>query len=149
MLYDPTGTWLIMVTGYGKLVVLDSSTCEVTARFRAHKGGISSATLSRDGTRLATASVDQTVRIWDTVPYRVRYEERQAIFAARPEAQRMVADLWNQSNDWKTVAARVRENPSLPEPVRHAALNEVLRRAMASREEALATPDESDAKAAP
>ncbi len=85
--------------------------------------------LAPDGTRLASASHDNTVRIWDTVPYRIRYQERQAILAARPEAEGRLDDLWQKLNDWKSVARRLREDPSLSDPVRRAALNEVLRRA--------------------
>ena len=52
-----------------------------------------------------------------------------AILAARPEAKRIVDGLWLKYNDWKTVAMRVREDASLTEPLRRAALNLVLRRA--------------------
>ena len=84
---------------------------------------------SPDGTRLASASDDRTVPIWDSVPHRVLYEERQAILASRSEARRIVDGLWQKSNDWKTVAQRLREDASLSEPLHRAALNFVLRRA--------------------
>lgn len=88
---------------------------------------------SPDGTCLVSGSYDQTVRLWDTVPYRIRYQERQAILAARPEAERIVDELWKQLNDWESVATLVRENASLSEPVRRAALNVVLRSAQPQR----------------
>lgn len=63
------------------------------------------------------------------MPYRVRYQEWQAILAARPEAERVADDLWLKHNDWKTVAVRLREDAALSDPVRRAALNVVLGRA--------------------
>lgn len=80
------------------------------------------------------------MRLWDTVPYRLRYQERQAILAARPEAERMVDELWQKYSDWRTVAERLREDTSMLDPVCRTALNEVLRRATASREETTAQP---------
>lgn len=71
------------------------------------------------------------MRIWDSVPYRVRYKERQAILTAQPEAERIVDALWQELGDWKAVANRVHEEASLSDPVRRAALNTVLRRAAA------------------
>jgi hypothetical protein len=128
-LYDPTGDRLILLTGWGYLRVIESNSCEEIARVGAHERYITSATFSPDGTRGASASADQTVHIWDMVPYRVRYEERQAILAAQPEADSIVDALWQQAHDWHTVAVAVREDNALSEPVRRAALNEILRRA--------------------
>lgn len=47
----------------------------------------------------------------------------------RQDQGRLVDDLWQKYSDWKTVAARLREDTSFTEPLRRAALNEVLRRA--------------------
>ena len=63
------------------------------------------------------------------MPYRERYEERQAILAARPAAKAIVDDLWQKLNDWEAIAERVRDDSSLIDPLRRAALNLVLRRA--------------------
>lgn len=43
-----------------------------------HNDNVSSATFSPDGTRIVTASWDNNARIWDSIPYRIRYAERRA-----------------------------------------------------------------------
>ncbi len=69
------------------------------------------------------------MRIQDSVPYRVRYQECKAVCASRTEAMRIVDSRWRKSNDWKSVPKRLREGTSLTDPLRRAALNLVLRRA--------------------
>ena len=127
--FSPDGTRLATASWDGTVRLWVTSTGEELAVLRGHEGEVQSVAFSADGTRLASASWDKTLRIWDTVPYRVRYQERQAILAARPEAERIVDDLWRQSNDWKAVAKRLRGDATLTDPVRRAALNLVLRRA--------------------
>ena len=68
------------------------------------------------------------MRIWDTLPFRVRYEEYQAIAAARPGAQLIVDTLWQEPIDARAMAKQLRENQSLTKPERRAALNLVLQR---------------------
>jgi hypothetical protein len=70
------------------------------------------------------------VRLWDTEPLRERYQARRAAAALRPEAERLVEQLRRQKNDPATVAEALRADPALDEPLRQAALREVLRRAL-------------------
>ncbi len=59
--------------------------------------------------------------------------------AARRAARAIVNDLCQKLNDWEAVARRLREDPSLSDPLRRAALNEVLRRATAPKEDTTTT----------
>ena len=84
-----------------------------------------SVAFSPEGSRLASAS-DDGIRIWDSIPDRTRFQERQTILAAREVAERIVEDLWRQSIDARSIAERLREEASLSDAQRCAALNLLL-----------------------
>lgn len=95
---------------------------------------------SPDGTRLAEGGENWAVRLWDTVPYRERYAQRQEIRDAEPEARRIVDALRDRLGDARAVADHLRADRALSEPVRHAALNLVLREAAGKRVSDLPCP---------
>jgi WD40 repeat protein len=127
--FSPDGKRLAAASSDQAVHIWDAYTGEELIRLRGHGAGVRCVAFSPDGTRLASGSRDWTIRLWDTLPYRVRHRERQAILDARPGAERIVDALWLELNNPKLVAKRVREDTSLSEPVRRAALNLVLRRA--------------------
>ena len=127
--FSPDGTRLVSGANDKTVRLWDASTGEELGIPRLHESAVYSVAFSANGTRLASASSDKTVRVWDTVPYGIRYRERQAILAARPEAKRIVDDLWQKHSDWKTVTQRLSEDDSLTDPLRRTALNVALRRA--------------------
>jgi len=127
--FSPDGTRLASASLDKTVRLWDASTGQELEVLGTHETSVRSVAFSPDGTRLASGSDDKTVRIWHTEPYRVRYQRRQAILTTRPEAKRVVDDLWQGHTDWKTVAQHLRDDASLTDLVRRAALNEVLRRA--------------------
>jgi WD40 repeat protein/predicted Ser/Thr protein kinase len=102
---------------------------EEVARLQGHTSYIWSLDFSSDGATLASGSGDFTVRLWDTVPLKTRYQARREAEALRPEAERLVEQLWRQKNDPAAVVGALRADATLTEPRCHAALRALLRKA--------------------
>jgi WD40 repeat protein/predicted Ser/Thr protein kinase len=109
----------------------DPATGLEVARLPGHTSYVWSLAFSPDGKSLVSGSGDFSVRLWDTEPVRVRYQARRAAEALRPEAERLVEELFREKKDAAEVVAAVRADRSLGEPQRHAALRAVLRRSAA------------------
>ena len=97
------------------------------ARLPGHANYVWSLAFSPDGTTLASGSGDSTVCLWDTAPLKGRYEARRETEAARPEADRLVRRLLAELGEPGRVAARLRTEAALSDPLRRAAAQEVLR----------------------
>jgi WD40 repeat protein len=122
-----------------RLWQIDSGACRVLP---GHTGYVWSLAWSPDGTTLASGCGDFTVRLWDTAPLKTRYQARRAAAALRPEAERLVEQLWQKKKqNPEEVVAALRADATLREPLRHAALREVLRRAL-PREAAPGKPND-------
>jgi hypothetical protein len=128
--FHPDGTRLASAGRDQAIWLWDLARGEEVARLQGHTSYVWSLAFSPDGTTLASGSGDFTVRLWDTAPLKARYQARREAAALRPEAERLVEQLWPQKKDPSEVAETLRADPSLGGPMRHAAQLAVLRRAM-------------------
>ena len=103
--------------------------CDVASGERLFSAPGAPLNYSPDGATLVSGSGDSTVRLWDTAPLKARYQARRAAEALRPEAERLIEQLWQQKKNPDEVVESLRADRALGEPLRHAALRAVLRRA--------------------
>jgi WD40 repeat protein len=127
--FHPGGTRLATAGRDRAVWVWDLATGQQVARLQGHTSYVWSLAFSPDGATLVSGSGDFTVRLWDTAPLKTRYQARREAEALRPKAERLVEALWREKNDPDGVVEALRADGSLGEPLRHAALRDVLRRA--------------------
>ncbi|HEX5269683.1 MAG TPA: WD40 repeat domain-containing protein, partial [Gemmataceae bacterium] len=132
--FHPDGTRLATAGRDRAVWLWDLARGEEVARLQGHTSYVWSLAFSPDGATLASGSGDFTVRLWDTAPLKTRYEARREAAALRPEADWLAEQLWRLNNDAAAVVEVLRADRALGEPLRHAALRAVLRRARPAEE---------------
>jgi WD40 repeat protein len=126
--FHPDGTRLATGGRDGAVWMWDLERGEEVARLPGHITYVWSLAFSPDGTTLVSGSGDFTVRLWDTAPLKTRNDARREAAALRPEAKRLIDQLWLEKNDPAAVVDALRADRALTEPLRHAALRAVLRK---------------------
>jgi WD40 repeat protein len=126
--FHPDGTRLASAARDGAVWLWDVARGEEVVRLAGHRGFVMSLAFSKDGATLASGSGDATVRLWDTAPLKERYQARREAKALRPEAERLVEQLWREKNNPAEVVAALRADRVLSEALRRGALRVVLRR---------------------
>ncbi|MBL9172646.1 MAG: WD40 repeat domain-containing protein, partial [Verrucomicrobiales bacterium] len=81
MALSPDDRFIAAGTGWEEAVihVWDAATGRLVTRLKGHSSSVSELTFSRDGRRLASASADQTIRIWDTSGEPTGWTERRIL----------------------------------------------------------------------
>jgi WD40 repeat protein len=128
--FHPDGTRLATAGRDRAIWLWDLKRGVEVARLPGHTSYVWSLAWSPDGATLASGSGDFTVRLWDTAPLKNRYEARREAQTLRPEAERLVEQLWRQKNNPHEIAEALRADRALSEPQRHAALRALLRRTL-------------------
>ena len=126
--FHPDGSRLATAGRDRAVWLWDLARGEEVARLPGHTSYVWSLAFSPDGTTLASGSGDFTVRLWDTAPLKTRYQARREAEALRPEAERLVAQLFAERLEPAEVVVRLQADQTLNEPLRHAALRLVMRR---------------------
>jgi eukaryotic-like serine/threonine-protein kinase len=125
--FHPDGKRLASAGRDRAIWIWDLAAGEDVARLEGHMNYVFSLAFSPDGRSLASGSGDGTVRIWDTESPALRHQARREAEALRPEAQRLVARLFNALREPDQVVARLRADASLSDQLRHMAVREVMR----------------------
>ena len=129
VVFHPDGKRLASAGRDGAIWLWDLSRREAVVRLPGHKSYVWSMAFDKDGTTLASSSGDGTVRLWDTAPLKTRYQARREAAALRPEAEQLVTRLSREKHDPADVVKIIRDDHSLSEAQRSAAIRAVQRRA--------------------
>jgi WD40 repeat protein len=128
--FHPKGTRIASAGRDRAILLWDTGSGQEVARLPGHTSYIWSLAFSPDGTTLVSGSGDNTVRLWDTAPLRTRYQARREAETLRPEAERLVEQLWRQKKNPDEVVEAIQADQALGEALGHSALRAVLRKAM-------------------
>jgi eukaryotic-like serine/threonine-protein kinase len=125
--FHPDGTRLATAGRDGTVWLWDVARGTEVVRLPGHKSFVWSLAFSPNGATLASGSGDATVRLWDTMPLKARYQARREAAGLRPEAERLVKQLWREKKEPAAVAEALRADRMLSDELRQACFRAVLR----------------------
>jgi eukaryotic-like serine/threonine-protein kinase len=126
--FHPDGTRIASAGRDGTIWLWDTASGQEMARLKGHTGYVFSLAFSPDGATLVSGSGDSTVRLWDTAPLKGRYQALREAEALRPEAERLVEQLFREKKEAAEVVAALQADGAASAPLRRAALRVVMRR---------------------
>ncbi|MEN8149937.1 MAG: serine/threonine-protein kinase [Planctomycetota bacterium] len=126
--FTPDGRRLFIGSRHTAIVVRDAFTGRELLPLEGHDSYVHGLALSPDARILASASGDNTVRIWDARPLKDRIRERDRMHEARAKTAGVVEDLIAKTGGVEAALSALPEATDLTDVERHAARNGLLRR---------------------
>ena len=125
-IFHPDGQRVVSAGRDRTIRVWDLVHGDELAQLLGHTNYIFSLSFSPDGRTLASGSGDFSIRLWESERVGRRLDARREAAALRPEAERLVEQLWREKNDPAAVVEALRADRVLSDELRHAALRAVL-----------------------
>ena len=99
LVYSPDGVRLASGSRDGSIWLSDVETASPVLELRGHSGEIVSLDFSPDGTKLISGAEDSELRVWDTLPRRLRRRAAARLHDQREQLRPLVAGLFEQTPD--------------------------------------------------
>jgi WD40 repeat protein/serine/threonine protein kinase len=127
--FTPDGRRLLSGSRCISIRVWDSWSGRELLQLHGHDNYVHALAWNPGADILASASGDNTVRLWDTRPLRQRLEECDQVLAAEEAMRPRVDALFEEHETLKQILAAIRSDPTLTPLEKHAARNLALRKA--------------------
>jgi WD40 repeat protein len=125
--FSPDGRRIVSGSVDRTVKLWDTETGAELLTLHGHGGVVISVSFSQDARRIVSAD-GKSVNFWDSVPCAERYRRRQILEAAGPQAEAAVNRKLKDVASETEAIRQIKADSSLPEPVRHMALNMLLQR---------------------
>ncbi|MCH8006262.1 MAG: hypothetical protein IH888_08540, partial [Planctomycetes bacterium] len=143
--FSPDGSRIVSGSEDMTVRLWDAAGGEELLVLRGHEYGVNLVTFNPDGSRIMSGSTwDMKVRLWDAVTRHDRVRQRDEARRDSEIIRPFVDELFSKGLDCSAVADRVRDDASLSEAHRRAAINLVLKRCSEIREQARDTERSED-----
>ena len=124
--FSPDGSRFVTTGDDNTLRLWDSETGTEILIFHEHRQKVTCAAFSPDGTTLVSAGFDRFLVTHECTSYPERRAARRRSVEIQATANLLVTGLRNELGDWDLIGESIRNDPELPQPIRSAALNQVL-----------------------